>query len=348
MMSADGSFMIFAIETSCDETAVAIMSPQTGEVHASRVSTQIATHAPWGGVVPNLAARDHFRKLPLLAEDAMREAEIGYDQLSCIAWTRGPGLIGALAVGASFGGGLASSLNVPKLELHHLEAHMAIALREAGESDDQQVLALLVSGGHTMIIHARAFGDYQIVGETRDDAVGECFDKVGRILGLPFPGGPEVERLAATNAGGKGLEKALPRPMLRSNSCDMSFSGLKTAVLYRHKDLDASEYAALAEDFQEAIAEVLCTKLLHAIEETGVRKVVVAGGVAANKVIRSRLEDMVQRAKAKLWFPPMNLCVDNAVMVAELARRRLSEAHTAPSLEPLARWSIETLQPPRG
>ena len=349
--------MIFAIETSCDETAVALMCPHSGEVLGEKVASQFATHAPFGGVVPNLAARDHLRRLPQLAGAVMDKAGLEYSGLTCVAWTRGPGLIGALAVGANFGAGLARALDIPKLELHHMEAHIAVALREQGERTEQElpdkdkgeqaqsVLALLVSGGHSMIVHARSLGDYKVIGESRDDAVGECFDKVGRILGLPFPGGPEVERLAASNTHGLP-EQPLPRPMLKTETCDMSFSGLKTAVLYKCRGMSPEEYPAVAQDFQNAIADVLVAKLKRAMTATGEKRVVVAGGVAANRVIRARISELAESMGAQVWFPPLSLCADNAVMVAELARRRLSEAHKAPASEPRARWHIEELQPP--
>ena len=338
---------VLGIETSCDETAAAVLSAE-GRVLAEAVLSQ-QEHADFGGVVPEIAARAHLAHLPRLVEQVMGQAGLAYGELGGVAATAGPGLIGGLVVGAGLGKGIAISARVPFVAVNHLEAH-ALTARLPGLVPDGAAfpyLLLLVSGGHCQCVAVRGLGRYQRLGGTIDDAVGEAFDKVAKVLGLGWPGGPALERLAASGHPGRF---ALPRPLLGREGCDFSFSGLKTAVAqlvagYPEGPLPGQDAADIAAGFQAAVAHVLADRVSNALRmmpEAGL--VVVAGGVAANQAVRARLSALAAAAGVPLAAPPPRLCGDNAVMVAwagiERLRLGLTGRWDAP---PRPRWPLEEL-----
>ncbi|HEX7390290.1 MAG TPA: tRNA (adenosine(37)-N6)-threonylcarbamoyltransferase complex transferase subunit TsaD [Acidiphilium sp.] len=328
------SSLILGIESSCDETACAVLDG-TGAIRAERLASQIADHAPFGGVVPEIAARAHLDILPAMVASALREAGIEATDLAAIAATAGPGLIGGLIVGANFAKGMAIATGAPFFAVNHLEAH-ALTARLPGPAPAPgfPYLLLLVSGGHTALIAVEGVGRYRRLGTTLDDAAGEAFDKVAKLLGLPYPGGPALERLAT---GGDPARFPLPRPMLGRPGCDFSFSGLKTAVAQRVAATPgalARDFAAdLAASFQHAVVEAMADRLGNALammqEATSV---VVAGGVAANGAIRTALADVAARSGRSLIAPPLRLCTDNAVMVAWAAIERMRAGSAPDSL----------------
>jgi N6-L-threonylcarbamoyladenine synthase len=331
---------ICAIETSCDETAVAVMAPD-GRLLAEAVHSQQGEHERFGGVVPEIAARAHLARLPAMAAAVLREAGLGFGELGAVAATSGPGLIGGLIVGASFGKGLALAHGLPFVAVNHLEAHALTATWPGlpGGATEPPFLLLLLSGGHCQCVAVEGLGRYRRLGGTIDDAVGEAFDKAAKLLGLPWPGGPHLERLAA---GGDPRAVALPRPLLGRPGCDFSFSGLKTAVARQE---GAAAPADLAASFQAAVAEVLADRARHALAmQQGARAIVVAGGVAANGAVRRALGEVAAAAGLPLIAPPARLCTDNAVMVAWAGLRRLAAgprqdfAHS-----PRPRWPLEEL-----
>ena len=340
---------MLGIESSCDETAAAVLDAD-GRVRAERLASQLREHAPYGGVVPEIAARAHLALLPEMVRDVLAEAGLGVGDLGGVAATTGPGLIGGLIVGSQFGKGLALAGGVPFVAVNHLEAH-ALTARLPGLVPDGApfpYLLLLVSGGHCQIVRVDGVGHYRVLGRTVDDAVGEAFDKVAKLLGLGWPGGPAVERLAAE---GDPRRYAFPRPMLGRPGCDFSFSGLKTAVaqaVARFGDgaLPLASAADLAAGFQAAVVEVLAERVAHAMEDWdgGARLLVVAGGVAANQAIRAALEARAASFGFRLAAPPLRLCTDNAVMVAwagiERLRLGLTDALDAP---PRPRWGLEEM-----
>ncbi len=308
---------ILGIETSCDETAVAIYAAERGLL-AHRIHSQIALHAGYGGVVPELASRDHIRKLLPLIDASLSEAGLEPAELAAVAYTAGPGLIGALLVGATLGVGLAMAWRIPALPIHHMEAHLMATLLE----DDPPAfpfVALLVSGGHTMLVDVLGFRRYKILGQTLDDAAGEAFDKTAKLLGLPYPGGPELAALAER---GDGERFELPRPMLRRPGLDFSFSGLKTAVMLKVRAaeavgrLDEALRADLADGFQCAVVDTLVGKSMRALRENNRQRLVVAGGVAANRLLRDRLRAEIARFDAEVYFPRAEFCTDNGAMIA--------------------------------
>ncbi len=318
---------ILGIETSCDETAVAVLAPD-GQILAELVASQIEDHAPYGGVVPEIAARAHLALLPGMVAEALRQAEVTAETLGAVAATAGPGLIGGLIVGSNFAKGMALAANLPYLAINHLEAHALTArLPMPGVTTPEfPYLLLLVSGGHCQLLAVDGVGQYRRLGATRDDALGEAFDKVAKLLGLPYPGGPALERLAAA---GDPMRIALPRPMLGRPGCDFSFSGLKTAVAQlvaaQGSERLAGDFAAdVAAGFQASVLAVLADRLAAALammpEATAV---VAAGGVAANQAIRAMLAAVAHRHGRPLIAPPLRLCTDNAVMVAWAAIERL-------------------------
>jgi len=316
-VSGDPALTVLGIETSCDETAVAVYNATRGLL-AHQVFSQVAIHAQYGGVVPELASRDHIRKLLPLLEAALTDAGVNPHDLSGVAYTAGPGLIGALLVGATMGVGLGLAWGIPTVAVHHMEAHLLAPLLEA-DGPDFPFVALLVSGGHTMLVDVSGFGCYRLLGETRDDAAGEAFDKTAKLLGLSYPGGPQLAVLAEP---GNGDRFAFPRPMLKQRGLDFSFSGLKTAVMLRVRALEEagsltdSERADLADGFQEAVVDTLVAKSLRAIESTGYHKLVVAGGVGANQRLRARLREELAQHGAKVYYPRTEFCTDNGAMVA--------------------------------
>jgi N6-L-threonylcarbamoyladenine synthase len=336
---------ILGIETSCDETGVALFESGRGIV-AEALASQIGVHAPFGGVVPELASRDHIAKLAPMVEAVLREAGYGLEDLDGIAYTAGPGLVGALMVGGSLAGALALGLGIPAVAVHHMEGHLLVSMLEA-DPPEFPFLALLVSGGHTQLVHVAGLGRYRIIGQTLDDAAGEAFDKVARLLGLPFPGGPA---LAAIAEHGDPDRYAFPRP-LKNHGLDFSFSGLKTAVRLAIQAAgapdDARATADLAASFQAAVIETLVAKCARALAETGLGRLVVAGGVGANRGLRSSLADLGDRLGVRVYYPRPDLCTDNGAMIAYAGACRFEEAATLPArIVARPRWPLDELRPP--
>jgi N6-L-threonylcarbamoyladenine synthase len=334
---------ILAIESSCDESAAAILDTAKGLL-AHEIFSQIELHRVFGGVVPELASRDHVRRLLPLVRSVMAEAQTKPEDLDGVAYTAGPGLIGALLTGASLARSLAYAWKVPALGVHHLEGHLLAPLLEP-EPPPFPHVALLVSGGHTMLIEVREIGSYRLLGETRDDAAGEAFDKTAKLLGLPYPGGPELARLA--ERGKPGTFK-FPRPMLDRPGLEFSFSGLKTAVVHaiRGREMTDAVRADVAEGVQLAIVETLTTKALRALEETGLDTLVVSGGVSANRSLRTRLAEAARRQGARVYYPRIEFCTDNAAMIAVAGLARLQAGqHDGLAIQARARWPLESLQP---
>jgi N6-L-threonylcarbamoyladenine synthase len=309
-----------AIETSCDETAAAVFTDER-RILANVVASQTDLHARFGGVVPEVAARAHLQRLLPVIDEALKKAGIGLDQVRCVVVLNTPGLVGALLVGVSAAKTLALALDVPLLNANHIEAHI-YACRLAAERDIFPCVGLVVSGGHTSLFHCRSALAFELLGATTDDAAGEAFDKVANILGLGFPGGPAVERMAR---GGNPDAFRFPRSFLHEERLDFSFSGLKTAVLYAVHGQSATQggpplteqkRADLAASFQEAVVDVLAGKARQALERTGLRRLAVGGGVSANRRLRGKLETMTAAIGAELYIPPLELCTDNAAMAA--------------------------------
>jgi N6-L-threonylcarbamoyladenine synthase len=315
--------LILGLETSCDETGVALLHSQRG-VLAQAVHSQIDMHRAYGGVVPELASRDHIRRVLPLIDQVLAAAGRSRVDIDAIAVTEGPGLAGALLVGASVAHALGYVLGKPVIGVHHLEGHLLSPML-AEPRPAFPFVALLVSGGHTQLMRVDAPGSYELLGETLDDAAGEAFDKTGQLLGLPYPGGPAVSALAEH---GRPRQVELPRPMLHSGDLDFSFSGLKTAVLtaVKARPLDEARRADIARAFVDAAVDVLCAKSLRALESTGLATLVVAGGVGANRQLRERLHDEGKRRGLKVHFPPMDLCTDNGAMIALAGLARLRRA----------------------
>ncbi len=313
---------VLGIETSCDETGVALYDGDRGLLgHA--LHSQARLHADYGGVVPELASRDHVRRLLPLTRGLLEQTGCRLEQLTAVAYTEGPGLAGALLVGASAAHGLAYALGIPAIGVHHLEAHLLSPLLSR-PAPDFPFVALLVSGGHTQLMRVAGVGEYELLGETVDDAAGEAFDKTAKLLGLGYPGGPALARLAAT---GKAGRFTLPRPMIASGNLDFSFSGLKTAVLtvVKERALDEASRADLAAEIEAAIVEVLAAKALAALEHTGLNQLVVAGGVGANLSLRARLTAAAPRRGAKVFYPELEFCTDNGAMIAFAAALRMQQ-----------------------
>jgi N6-L-threonylcarbamoyladenine synthase len=312
---------VIGIETSCDETAVAVYDDTEGLL-SHRLFSQIALHQAYGGVVPELASRDHVVRLLPLVREALAAADSGPDRIDGVAYTAGPGLIGALLVGGGFARSLAYAWGRPAIGIHHLEAHLLAPLLEA-TPPAFPFIALLVSGGHTQLVDVRGIGQYRILGETLDDAAGEAFDKTAKMLGLPYPGGAALARLAETGRSGRFN---FPRPMLDRPGLDFSFSGLKTAALValRGRDLDDETRADVARGFQEAVVDTLAEKARRALESAGHRRLVVAGGVGANLRLRERLGVIARSAGAELFFPRTEFCTDNGAMIALAGCLRLA------------------------
>lgn len=328
---------VLGIESSCDETGVAIYDTDKGLL-SERLYSQVAMHAEYGGVVPELASRDHIRKIVPLIREVVKDAGISMQDLEGIAYTSGPGLIGALMVGASVGRTMAWSLGIPALAVHHMEGHLLAPMLEEG-APEFPFVALLVSGGHTMLVEVKAIGDYKILGESVDDAVGEAFDKTAKLMGLSYPGGPELAALAEK---GKPTDIKFPRPMVKRPGLDFSFSGLKTAALLEwEKSAQTDEAKAdIAYAFQEAIVDTLFIKCDRALKQTKYKRLVVAGGVGANKRLRERLDDL----GVEVFFPRQAFCTDNGAMIAYAGALRLAAGQQEPSvISPQPRWSLESL-----
>ncbi|MXP66034.1 tRNA (adenosine(37)-N6)-threonylcarbamoyltransferase complex transferase subunit TsaD [Roseomonas sp. M0104] len=345
MQSALISGPVLGLEASCDETAAALLAPD-GSILAEAVRSQLAEHTPYGGVVPEIAARAHLAHLPALATQVMAEAGVKPADLGGVAATAGPGLIGGLIVGASFGKGMAIAHNLPFLGINHLEGH-ALTARLPGLVPGGVAfpyLLLLLSGGHCQCVAVEGLGRYRRLGSTLDDAVGEAFDKSAKLMGLPWPGGPALEKLAAS---GDPKRYSLPRPMLGRPGCDFSFSGLKTAVAQAiPKLVTEQDRADLASAFQHVVAAVLADRARHALAMLpAATAMVVAGGVAANQGVRAALAAEAARAGLPLIAPPIRLCTDNAVMIAWAGIERLRAGLADPlELAPRPRWPLDELR----
>ncbi len=332
--------IVLGIETSCDETGVALLHSERG-VLAHALHSQVDMHRDYGGVVPELASRDHIRQLlPLLAR-VLGQAGLPLAKVDAVAVTAGPGLVGALLVGASVGHALGYALGRPVIDVHHLEGHLLSPLL-ARPKPEFPFVALLVSGGHTQLMQVDGFGDYHLLGETQDDAAGEAFDKTAQLLGLGYPGGPAVSRLAEFGVAGAFT---FPRPMLHSGDLNFSFSGLKTAVLTAVRgvrDLCEQARADVARAFVDAAVEVLVRKSLAALAQTGLRRLVVAGGVGANRQLRDALAVETRHVGAELFFPPPELCTDNGAMIAMagLARLQAGAIGSSTGFSVRPRWPL--------
>ncbi|HEX2791774.1 MAG TPA: tRNA (adenosine(37)-N6)-threonylcarbamoyltransferase complex transferase subunit TsaD [Steroidobacteraceae bacterium] len=335
---------ILAIETSCDESAVAVLDEQRGLL-AHELWSQVDLHRAFGGVVPELASRDHLRRLLPLLRTALDSAGTSAAQIEGVAYTAGPGLVGALLTGAALARALSFGWKVPAIGIHHLEGHLLAPMLETPAPPFPHI-ALLVSGGHTMLIEVRGIGDYHVLGQTRDDAAGEAFDKSAKLLGLPYPGGPELAQLAAA---GRPTRYSFPRPMLDRPGFEFSFSGLKTAVMQAVRAAAPSQQmrADVAWAVQDAIVATLCAKTLRALEFTGHQSLVVAGGVGANRELRARLAREAAAMGVQVYFPRPEFCTDNAAMIAVAGLHRLrAHEQTQGGIEVRARWPLEQLRPP--
>ncbi len=333
-----GAMRVLGIESSCDETAVAVLDEERGLL-AHRLHSQSDMHDRYGGVVPELASRDHVRHLVPLTRAVLADAASRPADIDAVAYTAGPGLIGALLVGAAFGRSLAYAWNRPAIAVHHLEGHLMAPMLEP-DAPQFPFLALLVSGGHTMLIDVHAFADYRVLGQSVDDAAGEAFDKTAKLLGLPYPGGAHLERLAALGRAGR---HTLPRPMLDRPGFDFSFSGLKTAaaLLIRGRELTATDRNDLASDIQAAIVDTLVAKTRRALVETRLKTLVVAGGVGANRALRERLTAVGGELGVAVRYPRIEFCTDNAAMIAMAGLWRLRAGEREPlAIRARARWPL--------
>ena len=345
---------VLGFESSCDETGVALVQTQPGGVPrllGEALHSQVDMHAAYGGVVPELASRDHIRRVLPLAQQVLQQAGATLAEVDLVAYTRGPGLAGALLVGAGVAVALAAALGKPALGVHHLEGHLLspfLAGEAEGGAPQFPFVALLVSGGHTQLMQVQGVGQYTLLGETIDDAAGEAFDKSAKLLGLGYPGGPALARLAAF---GDATAFALPRPLLHSGNLDFSFAGLKTAVLTQHRKLGQQPcdqaLADLAASTQAAIVDVLVAKALKALKQTGARRLVVAGGVGANLRLREALNAGAAKLRAQVHYPPLALCTDNGAMIALAAALRLQHGLAVPqtdgAFDVRPRWPLQDI-----
>ena len=327
------------IETSCDETAIAVYDSEQGIIGES-VFSQIKMHAEYGGVVPELASRDHCVKIISVLKEAIKDVDL--KSIDQVAYTSGPGLLGALLIGESFAQGISSALNIPLIPINHLEGHLMSPVMEFPEITTPYI-SLLVSGGHSMIVDVKDRGDYQILGQSQDDAVGEAFDKVGKLLGLPYPGGPHIEKLSL-----KGNAKSydFPRPMIHSDNLDLSFSGLKTSVLYTVRDIENITdqiKADIAASFQQAVIDVLTKKIKKSVELSGRSNVIIAGGVAANKALREAIKELESVLNIRVYYPSLKYCGDNAAMIAFVGSLRSSDKIQVNGSSVRARWPLSEL-----
>ncbi len=334
---------VLGIETSCDETGVAIYDDEQGLL-AHALYSQIATHARFGGVVPELASRDHVKYLVPLVDEALAQAGMKKNELDAIAYTAGPGLVGALLTGACFAKSLAFALGIPALAVHHLEAHMLAAQIDAPELDFPFIV-LLVSGGHTQLIEARALGDYRLLGDTLDDAVGEAFDKTAKLMGIPYPGGAQLAALADNYVPCNfQAMRPFPRPMTDRPGLDFSFSGLKTHALtaWQKSEKNEAARAAIAHAFQEAVVDTLFIKCQRAVKQTASQRLVIAGGVGANRALRASLDQLMSNLQGKVYFPRTEYCTDNGAMVAYAGCLHLlqGERDASQAIAVKARWPL--------
>ena len=339
--SASGHIRVLSIESSCDESAAAVLDADQGLL-AHELYSQVELHRTYGGVVPELASRDHVRRLLPLVARVLEQSGTAPDRLAGVAFTAGPGLIGALLTGAALARSLAYAWNVPAVGVHHLEGHLLAPLLEPDPPPFPHV-ALLVSGGHTQLIEVSGIGQYRVLGDTRDDAAGEAFDKTAKLLGLSYPGGPELARLAQSGTPGAFH---FPRPMLDRPGLELSFSGLKTAVLHslRGRELTPKLRADVARGVEEAIVATLTAKAVRALEASGLDVLVVSGGVSANQRLRAELAEAVGRRGGRVYYPRIEFCTDNAAMiaVAGLARLQAGECEGL-AIPSRAQWPLETL-----
>jgi N6-L-threonylcarbamoyladenine synthase len=334
---------ILGIESSCDETGLAVYDTERGLL-AHALHTQIALHAEYGGVVPELASRDHIRHVLPLARQVLDAAQLTLKQIDGIAYTEGPGLAGALLVGAGVAHALGVALNVPVLGVHHLEGHLLSPLLSA-DPPQFPFVALLVSGGHTQLMRVQQVGEYELLGDTLDDAAGEAFDKTAQLLGLGYPGGAALSALADA---GDPQRFHLPRPLLHSGDLNFSFSGLKTAVLnLRRKHPEPEDQADIAAAFQVAMTDVLCAKALSALKKTGDKRLVVAGGVGANRQLRAALVRQLKPLSARVYFPELEFCTDNGAMIAFAGAMRMQhgQGQIAGIFSVRPRWDMTHLTP---
>ena len=344
------AMLVLGIESSCDETGIALYDTGSGgRLLAHALHSQIAMHREYGGVVPELASRDHIRRLVPLLRHVMSDSGHTLEEVDAVAYTQGPGLAGALLVGASFAEALAAICAIPAIPIHHLEGHLLSPLLSR-RPPVFPFVALLVSGGHTQLMRVDGVGRYTLLGETLDDAAGEAFDKTAKLLGLPYPGGPVLAELAAQ---GRPDRFKLPRPMLNSGDFDFSFSGLKTAVLTTVRshlasqeatELDAQTRADVARAFQDAIVEVLVKKAMRAVKASGLGQLVVAGGVGANRELRRQLDAKAAKARIEVFYPELEFCTDNGAMIALAGALRLksgSEAKIAGAFAVRPRWPLD-------
>lgn len=332
---------VLGIETSCDETGVAIYDSTQGLL-AHTLYSQVAMHAEYGGVVPELASRDHVRKTIPLIENTMAQAGCTFREIDGVAYTAGPGLVGALLVGAAIGRSIGFAWNVPTIGVHHMEGHLLAPMLEPNPPSFPFV-ALLVSGGHTQLVKVARMGHYEIMGESVDDAVGEAFDKTAKLLGLGYPGGAALATLAEQ---GDPMRFHFPRPMVDRAGLEFSFSGLKTfAVNTANKyGLDPQTRADIARAFQDAVVETLVIKCRRALRKTGLKTLVVAGGVGANQALRSQLIEMLQKEEGQVYFPRMEFCTDNGAMIAYVGCQRLLLGETTDlAIEVFPRWSLNAI-----
>ena len=333
---------VLGIETSCDETGVAIYDAKQGLL-SHVLYSQIQLHSQFGGVVPELASRDHVKHLVPLVDAALSQAHLCKSDLQAIAYTAGPGLIGALLTGACFAKSLAFALNIPALAVHHLEAHILAAKMESPQLEFPFIV-LLVSGGHTQLIAAHSLGHYELLGDTLDDAVGEAFDKTAKLMGIPYPGGPKLASLADVCSESPSGIAPFPRPMLDRPGLDFSFSGLKTHALtvWNQSNKDETARTMVAKAFQDAVIETLTVKCKRAIEKSACKQLVVAGGVGANRALRASLQELLLSLGGSVYFPKIEYCTDNGAMVAYTGCLHLLEGKkdTDQAINVLARWPL--------
>lgn len=335
---------VLGIETSCDDTGIAIYHTTRGLLSHALYS-QTAMHSEYGGVVPELASRDHIRRVLPLVKQTLSTAKLELKDLNAIAYTQGPGLAGALLVGSSFASALGFALNIPAIGIHHLEGHLLSPLLST-TAPLFPFVALLVSGGHTQLMEVHGIGQYKLLGETVDDAAGEAFDKTAKLLGLSYPGGPAISKLADIfSKACKVKNFTLPRPMLHSGNLNFSFSGLKTAVLSlsNKHEITQEVQAEIAYAFQEAVVDVLTQKSMAALAQTGLNQLVVAGGVGANRQLRKNLSKYTKKIGVTVFYPDLEFCTDNGAMIALAGAMRLQKNNQSPtsSFTVRARWDLE-------
>jgi N6-L-threonylcarbamoyladenine synthase len=335
--------IVLGIESSCDETGVALYDSEKGLL-GHLLHSQVKLHASYGGVVPELASRDHVRKLIPLIEELLGKTGLQRRDIDAVAYTRGPGLVGALLVGAAAASSLAWALDVPVVGVHHMEGHLLAPMLDS-ERPGFPFVALLVSGGHTQLVEVQGVGRYRMLGESVDDAAGEAFDKTAKMLGLPYPGGPELAKLALQ---GDPDRFRFPRPMTDRPGLDFSFSGLKTFALNTWKDAELQDEqlkADICRAFEDAVIDTLAIKCRRALKETGIGDLVLAGGVSANRRLRERMQQELQKLGGRAWYPQPQFCTDNGAMIAYAGcQRLLAGAGESGEFQVRARWPMETLE----